>query len=150
MNDNPPIAFRRAFDHDADFLYELHVATMKEYVDKTWGWDEAFQEAVFRKNYVPGQVRIITCDGRDMGMLVVEETPENIFLRAIEIHPDDQRRGIATGIINRLIADGRQKMKPVRLYVLKVNPAKGLYDRLGFSVIEETRTHYIMQTSIPE
>jgi GNAT superfamily N-acetyltransferase len=99
---------------------------MKEYVDKTWGWDEAFQESVFRKNYVPANVRIITCDGRDMGMLIVEERRDDIFLRAIEIHPDYQGRGIATGIISTLITAGRQKIKPVCLYVLKVNPAKGL------------------------
>jgi GNAT superfamily N-acetyltransferase len=146
----PQIGARPASEQDLDFLFAMHVATMKEYVDKTWGWDEAFQETVFRKNYVPANVQILTCDGQDMGMLIVEERPEDIFLRAIEIHPDYQRQGLATGIIRDLIAEGTQKMKPVRLYVLKVNPAKRLYDRLGFSVVEETPTHFIMLTSIPK
>ena len=44
------IRFRPATENDTDFLYALHVATMKDYVDKTWGWDDAFQETVFRKN----------------------------------------------------------------------------------------------------
>ena len=30
----------------------------------------------------------------------------------------------------------------ITLRVLKVNPARGLYERLGFSVIRETETHY--------
>jgi ribosomal protein S18 acetylase RimI-like enzyme len=148
MEHNLSIAFRPAFDRDLDFLYQLHVATMKDYVDRTWGWEDAFQESVFRKRYVPAEIQIMTCEGRDMGMISVEERQADIFLRAIEIHPDFQGQGIATGIINNLIADGRRKMKPIRLYVLKVNPAKRLYDRLGFSVIEETPTHYIMLTSM--
>ena len=144
----PLIGFRPATGNDVDFLYALHVATMKEYVDKTWGWEDAFQESVFLRNYVPANIQIITLDDKDMGMLVVEERPEDIFLRAIEIHPDHQSKGIATEIISTIIADGFQKNKPVRLHVLKVNPARRLYDRLGFSVIEETTTHYIMLTSI--
>jgi ribosomal protein S18 acetylase RimI-like enzyme len=142
-----PVGFRPATEDDVVFLYTLHVTTMREYVDKTWGWDDAYQEAVFRRNYVPTQVQIITFDGRDIGMLMVDERVDDIFLRAIEIHPDYQGRGIATGIIRKIISDGLQKGKPVRLHVLKVNPAKRLYDRLEFSVIEETPTHYIMLTS---
>ena len=147
MKENTLIGYRPAVDMDAEFLYHLHVLTMKEYVDRTWGWDDAFQEAVFHKNFVPAEVQIITCNGTDMGMLMLEERPEEVFLRAIEIHPDYQKQGIATGIITQIIANGIQKGKPVRLYVLKVNPAKKLYDRLGFVVVEETSTNYIMLTS---
>ena len=142
------IGFRSVVEKDIDFLYALHVATMKEYVDQTWGWDDAFQEAVFRKNYAPAEIQIITYDGRDMGMLSVEERDEDVFLCAIEVHPEYQRKGIATAIINSIIHEGVQKTKPVRLRVLKVNPAKQLYERLGFSVVEETPSHYIMMTSL--
>ena len=34
---------------------------------------------------------------------------------------------------------------PVELQVLKVNPARRLYGRLGFQVTGETETHYLMQ-----
>ena len=34
---------------------------------------------------------------------------------------------------------------PTRLHVLKINPASVLYRRLGFSLVEETETHYIME-----
>ena len=142
------ISYRQAIENDIDFLYALHVATMKDYVDRTWGWDDTFQESVFRRNYVPAKIQIIMYDDRDMGMLSVEEREQDVFLRAIEIHPEYQGEGFGTAIINKIVADGVQKMKPVRLQVLKVNPAKGLYDRLGFSVVEETSTHYIMLTSI--
>jgi ribosomal protein S18 acetylase RimI-like enzyme len=144
------ISFRSATGNDSDFLYALHVASMKEYVHKTWGWDDAFQESVFRKNYDPAEIKIIRYAQKEIGMLSLEEREADIFLRTIEIHPDYQGKGIGTVIINGIIADGTQKMKAVYLRVLKVNPAKRLYDRLGFSVIEETPTHYIMRTSKSE
>ena len=31
---------RPASAHDRDFLFDLHRATMKEYVDATWGWND--------------------------------------------------------------------------------------------------------------
>jgi ribosomal protein S18 acetylase RimI-like enzyme len=121
---------------------------MKEYVDKTWGWDDAFQESVFRKNYVPAEIQVITSDEKDIGMLSLEERVEDVFLRAIEIHPDYQGQGIGAAIIIKIIAEGTLKMKPVFLHVLKVNPAKKLYERLGFSVVNETPTHFQMKTSL--
>jgi len=138
--------FRQAQDKDVDFLYALHVAAMKDYVDKTWGWDDAFQETIFRKKYVAAEVQIITLSGKDIGMISVEESKEDVFLRTIEIHPMYQRQGLGTTIIQQIIADAARQMKPASLRVLRVNPAKRLYERLGFRIIEETPTHFIMRT----
>ena len=142
------IHFRPATANDIDFLYSLHVATMKEYVDQTWGWDEAFQAAVFRKNYVPAEIQVITFAEKDIGMLSLENREEDVFLRAIEIYPDYQGQGIGTAIIQKIIAQAALNMKPVFLQVLKVNPAKRLYEHLGFSVVNETVTHFQMKTSL--
>ena len=146
----PPISFRHATEDDVDFLYAMHVATMKEYVDQTWGWDDAFQESVFQKNYVPAEIRVVTFEGKNVGMISLEEREEDIFLRAIEILPSHQGQGIGARIVQQIITETASKQKPVLLYVLKVNPTKGLYERLGFSAIEETDTHFIMKISLPK
>jgi ribosomal protein S18 acetylase RimI-like enzyme len=36
---------------------------------------------------------------------------------------------------------------PAALQVLKTNPAKQLYERLGFQVTGETASHYLMRTT---
>ena len=141
------VGFRSALENDYEFLYALHTATMKEYVNKTWG-DDAFQEEMFRKNFVPKQIQIITLAGSDIGMISLEEEDKDIFLRVIEILPGHQRQGFGTTIIQKIIDDAARQRKPVRLQVLKINPAKQLYDRLGFAVIEETSTHYIMRRTL--
>jgi ribosomal protein S18 acetylase RimI-like enzyme len=48
-------------------------------------------------------------------------------------------------IIKDLLQEARQKMKAVRLRVLKINPAKNLYERLGFVVIEEFNYQVVME-----
>ena len=150
INPIPRIDFRQATEEDFDFLFAMHISTMKEYVDRIWGWDDAFQESLFRERYIPNQVQVITFDGKDIGMISLEERDEDVFLRAIEILPSHQGQGIATRIIQQIIDDAASKQKPVILSVLKVNPAKRLYERLGFSIIEETDTHFIMKTSLPK
>jgi ribosomal protein S18 acetylase RimI-like enzyme len=139
------IRYRNATEKDINFLYTLHVAAMKEYVDQVWGWDDGYQESLFRRNYVPAKIRIVLYNGREIGLLSVEEREDDVFLRTIEIHPEFQGKGLGTAIIKEIIADGAQKMKPIVLQVLTVNPARQLYERLGFAIIEETNIHYMMR-----
>ncbi|HEY5730848.1 MAG TPA: GNAT family N-acetyltransferase [Anaerolineales bacterium] len=143
----PPIDIRQATDEDFDFLYAMHIATMKDYVDQIWGWDDAFQESLFRERYIPNQNQVITFEGKDIGMIFLEERTDDVLLRAIEILPTHQGQGIGTRIIQVIIDDAASKQKPVSLSVLKGNPAKSLYERLGFSVIEETDPRFFMKTS---
>jgi len=145
INPIPPIDFRPAVDGDLDFLYAMHVATMKDYVNQTWGWDDSFQESLFRKNYDPARIQVITFDDKDIGMISLEEREDDVFLRAIEILPSHQNQSIGARIVQEIIHDAAARQKPVLLYVLKVNPAKRLYERLGFPVIEVTDTHFIMR-----
>lgn len=143
------IRLRRASADDFSFLFSLHAATLKEYIDQTWGWDESLQRARYRETFDPGDTQIITLQAEDIGMLAVEEREADIFLSLIEIDPEHQGHGIGTAIIRDLISDGIRRGKPVFLHVLKVNPAKDLYERLGFSIVEETPTHYYMRTTVP-
>lgn len=138
---------RTARAEDFDFLYRLHRAAMKGYVEQTWGWDEAWQREHFRRHFNPSANQIIASRGRDVGVVSVSESNSEVSLNSIEVLPEFQRRGIGTGVIQAVLEDARRKGKPVVLQVLKVNPARGLYERLGFSVAGETSTHYLMRAA---
>ncbi len=144
------IGLRNACEGDFSFLYGLHVATMKEYVEQTWGWDDYAQQKRYRETFNPGDTCIITLGGRDIGMLATQEREDDVLLALIEIDPEHQNRGIGRKIIVTLIADAAGRGKPLFLHVLRVNPAKALYERLGFSVVEETPTHFYMRTTLAE
>jgi RimJ/RimL family protein N-acetyltransferase len=153
------ISLRPATDEDYDFLWWLHCATLRSYVEQTWGWDEHWQAEYFRDRFDPTTLEIIESDGAPIGCISVErreDCPSTgsgpcIFLGLIEVAPDHQNRGIGTKLIRALLDEADRRSVPVELRVIKANhPARRLYERLGFAVVGETETHYLMRWPIPD
>jgi ribosomal protein S18 acetylase RimI-like enzyme len=141
-----PHSLRPVSDADYLWLWSLKRATMKAYVEQTWGrWDDTDQAERFRQNFQPGHVQIIIIDGHDAGLLHVERTPAEIFLVNIQVSPEFQNLGLGTEVMHALLGEARRERLPLRLQVLKVNPARRLYERIGFAVAGETPTHYQMR-----
>ena len=150
MNASPDskMALRKANGADFEFAYELRKNVMKDYVAQTWGkWDEQFQRDHFKEHFSPGRTDIIVCRGRDIGWMDVDRGAERIYLSKIYLQPQFQRQGIGSQLINRLFEEADGKGLPVGLRVLKINPARRLYERLGFSLSGATETHYEMVRS---
>jgi hypothetical protein len=83
---------RPATEGDRETLFVLHRAAMRDYVDKTWGWDDAEQERMFNDNFSPAAWKIIEVGQKIAGMLAVEETSKEVWLASVESHP---RRALA-------------------------------------------------------
>lgn len=141
------IKLRAATPQDYDFLYDVLKATMQEYVDRTWGWHEGWQQAYFRRTFDPTRDQIIVLGDQDIGVISTERREDEIFLSKIYILPEYQGRGIGTQLLKSLLTEAFQEGLSVSLGVLKVNPARRLYERLGFAVVEETETHYLMKAT---
>ncbi|HLM00911.1 MAG TPA: GNAT family N-acetyltransferase, partial [Pyrinomonadaceae bacterium] len=73
------------------------------------------------------------------------EKKDETALVSIRLLPEFQNRGIGTKLIKDVLAASIAKNKPVRLQVLKINPARNLYERLGFEISGETGTHFLMR-----
>ncbi len=138
------ISLRPATQEDYDFLWWLHCATLRPCIEETWGWDEQWQAQHFRDRFDPTACQIIEDGGAPIGCISVERREDGIFLSVIEITPDRQDQGIGTELVRALLDEADSRGVPVELQVLKVNPARSLYERLGFAVIGETETHYLM------
>lgn len=76
------VELRRLRPGDAEFCFEVHRAALGEYVDAIWGWDEPVQRAYHEQNFDAAHTRVITVDGRDAGVLTVEETGTEVVLGA--------------------------------------------------------------------
>lgn len=145
----PRYRLRPATAGDFAFLHALHVATLKEYVAQTWGWDDAAQAARFRGGFRPEASQIIVVGEREVGVLAVERRPDMIVIANIAIVPEQQGCGLGTAIIGDLLAEAARAGVPTRLRVLRVNPARRLYERLGFALEGETPTHYLLRADLP-
>lgn len=139
------VELRPATREDFDFLYNLFRATMCEYIAQIWGWDEQWQQEHFTENFDPDTDHVIVLDEKDIGVISIEEKEDEIFLSKIYILPEYQRRGIGTQLINYLLGVAFNSGLPVTLRVLKTNPSKLLYERLGFVEVGETETEYLMK-----
>jgi ribosomal protein S18 acetylase RimI-like enzyme len=143
------ITLRPATFADADFLYNLHQEAMQIYIEQTWGqWDEAWQAQRFREYFDPAATQVILYEGEPVGMIGIERRAAEIFLSQIALLPAYQGRGVGAYLISAVIHEAHQEDMPVTLQVLKVNPARRLYERLGFVITAETASHYLM-TALP-
>jgi ribosomal protein S18 acetylase RimI-like enzyme len=138
------VQLRPATLQDADFLYRLHKAAMQHYVAQTWKWEEAWQQQHFRQHFDPSTCQIIVSQGQAVGVLAVVRDASAVYLHNIEVLPAYQGHGLGTYLISALLAEAHHSGRPLVLQVLKVNPARHLYARLGFTITKETATHYVM------
>lgn len=141
---------RAATEGDYDFLFALHCAAIREYVEPIWGWHEEWQAEYFRRKFNPHDRQVIVVNGHDAGVLIVEERPAEQYLALIELLPEYQGRGIGTAVITGLLAQARARAVPVTLDVLETNrPAQRLYERLGFRPAGQ-REYRLRMTWTPE
>jgi len=139
------ITLRPATADDAGWLWQLHVATLKEYVAQTWGWDEAVQRLRFDDSYDPPGTQIVEHDGQPIGCLRVQLQPDRLCLDNIRVAPEYQNQGVGTQLIRSLQARARELGLPLELRVLRVNPARRLYERLGFVVTQSDPVRHYMR-----
>jgi GNAT superfamily N-acetyltransferase len=141
---DPEYQLRPATAEDFDFLWNLHRATMRPYVEAIWGWDEGVQARRFREAFDPAHRQIVIVGGHPVGVLHVDDLPRAVFLANVEIDPAHQRRGLGTALVESVIDRAKSLGLPVTLQVLRVNPVRRLYERLGFRVTGDTPTHFLM------
>jgi ribosomal protein S18 acetylase RimI-like enzyme len=134
---------------DREFAFRVTEATMRTYVEQTFGqWDANDQRRRFDEND-PTMCQLIVVDGIRAGILVVDDRPDEIFLARIFVLPAFQRQGIGSALMRSLMERARTAQKPLRLRVMNVNPARHLYERLGFNVTQRTATHFYMEYRDP-
>ena len=139
-----PFDLRPATDQDYALLWSIQSTAMRPHVEATWGWDDAQQLKFFNDRFDPRRFQIIRVDGADAGHLAVEVHGDHLWLSGIALLAAFQRRGIGEEVVRHVIEEADERRLPVRLQVLKVNPARRLYERLGFNVSGESETHFQM------
>ena len=136
---------RQATPADTQLVRELKFSGLRPYVEKLWGWDAHDQEERFQASFVPDRQQIIRYESRDVGMLHVEDHGDEVILAGIYIATSHRSKGLGSAIIRDVLAQAALAGKPVKLRVLRPNPARELYERLGFRVAEESETHFAME-----
>jgi GNAT superfamily N-acetyltransferase len=136
---------RPAVEADFEFVCTVTEAAMRGYIEQTWGpWDPSRQRDNARKSFSAGICQNISIQGQAAGILAVETHDTHLQLEKIFLLPEFQSKRIGTFLVKNLVARAASEGKPVRLRVLRVNPARRLYERLGFTVTDMTAERVYM------
>ncbi len=142
-------------EDDMDALCQVYRSTREKELATVWGWTDeekqAFvlqqflaQHTYYQNNYIGADFWILEKNGQCIGRLYVDWNFGSSSIRIIDIIvlPAWQNQGIGTQILNDLIGEAKRKQFPLTIHVESFNPAKRLYERLGFKMISETNGVY--------
>jgi ribosomal protein S18 acetylase RimI-like enzyme len=138
-------SLRVATDDDFELMREAKLEGLEPYVAELWGWDRHDQERRFCDQFEPEREQIISNGGRAVGWLSVAEVGGAVELSGIYVLAEFRSHGIGEAVVRDVVERATAKGQPVRLQVLRPNPARRLYGRIGFAVSGETSTHFQMQ-----
>ena len=106
----------------------------------------AAQKAHYEQTYTDCQFLTIELDGERIGRLYVDRgVPDDIEIVDIALLPEHRGRGIGRMLLEEILAEGRATGKSVTIYVEHFNPARGLYDRLGFRHVDTNGVYHLME-----
>ena len=147
------VTIRPATRDDEGFLLHLFAGTRPEFdlLDLPESQKQALLSMQFKAqrqqydaSYPQAESGIILRDGRPIGRMLVDRTAREITLIDIALLPEHRNTGIGTELIKELLGEAAEARKPVRLHVLKSNPALRLYERLGFSKVGDQSMYFEM------
>ncbi|MDM0039655.1 GNAT family N-acetyltransferase [Variovorax sp. J22G21] len=145
MSKSIPI-FRRSGLGDADYLFDLCQMTMRGYVEQVWGvWNEPAVRKHLAERAREGAFFMLYVDGARVGAVEFEHHGTHYQIEDLYVEPQSQGQGIGTFVVKHIIAMATEKNIPVRLRVLTPNPARRLYERLGFEVTRSTPERHFME-----
>jgi ribosomal protein S18 acetylase RimI-like enzyme len=146
MPTTPPapraVTLRPITDADLGFLLQLYATTRADELAQVPWTDEqkaAFvvqqfqaQHAWWQEHYAGARFDLVLVDGDPAGRLYVDVWAREIRIVDIALMPAYRGSGIGTMLLRRVSDEGDAAGKPVSIHVEVFNPARRLYERLGF------------------
>ncbi|CAA9521778.1 MAG: hypothetical protein AVDCRST_MAG85-2940 [uncultured Solirubrobacteraceae bacterium] len=146
---------RPVIEDDRAFLVELY-ASVREQELAHVPWDAATraafiehqfaaQDAHYREHYPGATLDVIEVDGERVGRLYVHRGTSDIRIMDIALAPAFRARGIGTGLLRSLMAEAEEGELKLSIHVEQNNPARRLYERLGFEPAGEHGVYVLME-----
>ena len=149
------IRFRVATAEDEPFLVLLYASTRAdEMAQVPWNDEQkaAFllqqfnaQKHHYQTSYPDCQFLVIEIDGTPAGRLYLDRDAETLHVIDISLVTSWRGRGIGGLLLEEMLGEARSSGKAVGIYVEHFNPARRLYDRLGFREMETVGLYHRME-----
>jgi ribosomal protein S18 acetylase RimI-like enzyme len=131
-----------ATDEDREFLFEVYAASREaEMALVPWTdeqklaflrWQFDLQDRHYRSQYAAAEFQVLHYEGHRIGRLYVHDDGQIVHVIDIAILPPWRGKGIGGGLMRDILERAAASKRAVSLYVEHHNPARRLYQRLGF------------------
>ena len=149
------IGLRPVTGGDRAFLVELY-RSVREPELAHLPWDDAAKSAFveqqftaqdehYRANYPGATLDVIEVDGERAGRLYVHRGPSDVRIMDIALAPAFRGRGIGTTLLRGLMGEAEESGRKLSIHVEMNNPARTLYERLGFEPAGEHGVYVLME-----
>jgi ribosomal protein S18 acetylase RimI-like enzyme len=139
---------------DREFLVELY-GSVREPELAHLPWDEATrrafveqqfaaQDAHYREHYPGATLDVIEVDGEAAGRLYVHRGAREIRIMDIALMPEFRGQGIGGDLLRSLCAEAEASGWTLSIHAEHNNPARRLYERLGFQDAGEHGVYVLM------
>jgi GNAT superfamily N-acetyltransferase len=139
------ISLRPATQADSQFVYQVKKAALGPYIEQVFGWDEEQQQAFHAEEYQVETTQIVLQDSQPIGWVASHQEHQNLIIDHVYLLPEYQGKGIGKQLLATVLAEADVQGYPSKLDVLKVNPARRLYERNGFVIVGENEHFYHME-----
>lgn len=133
------LTLRKGQGEDQDWLFELFRGTMQDYIDDAWGWDELLQREGFITEMPATSFQVLEQGSERVGSYHITYKPDHVFLDMILVEPARQRQGLGRFMMQQIQNEAVMLGLPLRLSVLKTNPALEFHKACGFTPLQEDR-----------
>ncbi|MBO1110560.1 GNAT family N-acetyltransferase [Bordetella petrii] len=138
------LTLRPALESDLPYLLALRRQTMDEHLASSGlPADDATHLARIRYHWE--DAHIVLFDGAPAGLLKSYRGPAAWHVVQVQVAPQYQGRGLGARLLREVLAQADAAGLPAQLDVLKTNPARRLYERLGFRIVADTGAEFHME-----
>ena len=155
MSDAAAISLRPVTAEDAGFLLVVYASTRLEELAMTNWNDEQkaqfcamqfhAQDSHYRLHYPGAQYFVILDGDTPGGRLYVDHWKNEIRIIDIALLPVHRGKGIGTHLLSGLQDQAAAAQKKLSIHVESFNPARRLYERLGFELVEDKGVYQLME-----
>jgi len=104
-----------------------------------------FQTVHYARAYPDAERSIVLSQAEPIGRLILDRPGGTWTLVDIALMPAWRSKGIGGALVAAILAAAATAGARVSLSVEAINPARALYERLGFVVVEEQLPHLVME-----
>ncbi|MBV7482687.1 GNAT family N-acetyltransferase [Bordetella sp. BOR01] len=138
------LTLRPALESDLPYLLALRRQTMDAHLASS-GLPADDAAHLTRICYHWEDARVVLLDGAPAGLLKSYRGPSAWHVVQLQVAPEYQGQGLGARLLRQVLTQADAAGLPTQLDVLKTNPARRLYERLGFRIVADTGVEYHME-----